>query len=76
MTDTDLVPNMFEDVEKDNMPPPIFLDAILYCDENHCTASIGGASHDSSFSRRQYCIAVDPKTGKLLRVTNGGVVPK
>ena len=37
---------VFDDVEKSNMPPPIFLDAILYGDENHCTVSIGGAGHD------------------------------
>jgi hypothetical protein len=66
----------FEDVEKKNMPPPIFPDAVVFCDKNHCIASIGGAGHEGSFSRRQYRIAVDPKTGKLLRLANGGVMPK
>jgi len=64
------------DVEKINLPPPMFSDAIVYCDENHCIASIGGAGHEGSFSRRQYRIAVDQKTGKFLRLANGGVVPK
>ena len=54
----------------------MFSDAIVYCDENHCIASIGGAGHEGSFSRRQYRIAVDQKTGKFLRLANGGVVPK
>ena len=66
----------FKDVKKNHVPPPMFSDAIVYCDENHCIASIGGAGHEGSFSRRQYHIAVDPKTGKLLRLANGGVVPK
>ena len=67
---------VFEDVEKNNTPQPVWSDGILYTDENHCQASIGGAGHEGSFSKRQYRIAVDPKTGKLLRLANGGVVPK
>jgi hypothetical protein len=65
----------FEEVEKNSMPPPIFPDAIIRCDENHCISSIGGAGHDSSFGRVQHHVAVDPKTGKLLRKAQGGVVP-
>jgi hypothetical protein len=36
-------------VEQNNMPPPIFPNAVIHCDENHCISSIGGAGHDSSF---------------------------
>jgi hypothetical protein len=76
--DDNLVPlNVaFEDVEKKNMPPPIFPDGVLFCDENHSVASLGGAGHESSFSRRQHRVAVDPNTGQLLRLADGGVVPK
>jgi hypothetical protein len=66
----------FEDVEKNNAPPPIFPDGVLFCDENHSVASLGGAGHESSFSRRQHRVAVDPDTGELKRVADGGVVPK
>jgi hypothetical protein len=65
----------FEQVEQNSMPPPIFPDAIIHCDENHCISSIGGAGHEGGFSRRQHRISVDPKTGKLLRKAQGGVVP-
>ena len=66
----------FEDVEKKNMPPPIFPDGVLFCNENHSVASLGGAGHESSFSRRKHCVAVDPNTGQLLRLADGGVIPK
>jgi hypothetical protein len=65
----------FENVEKNDMPPPIFPDAVIHCDENHCISSIGGAGHEGSFSCRQHRVAVDPQTGKLLRKAQGGVVP-
>jgi hypothetical protein len=65
----------FENVEKNDVPPPIFPDAVIHVDENHCISSIGGAGHEGSFSRRQHRVAVDPQTGKLLRKARGGVVP-
>jgi hypothetical protein len=66
----------FEDVEKKSTPPPIFPDGVIFCDENHSVASLGGAGHKGSFHRRQHRIAVHPKTGRLLRVASGGVMPK
>jgi hypothetical protein len=65
----------FEKVEKNSMPPPIFPNAVIHCDENHCISSIGSAGHDGSFGRVQHCVAVDPKTGKLLRKAQGCIVP-
>jgi hypothetical protein len=66
----------FEDVEKKSTPPPIFLDGVIFCNENHSVASLGGAGHEGSFGRRQHHIVVDPKTGRLLRLASGGVIPK
>lgn len=66
----------FDDVEKNDAPPPIFQDAILYLDENHTRASLGGAGHDGSFSRKQYFVAVDKKTGQLKKKSEGGVMPQ
>jgi hypothetical protein len=64
-----------EEVEKNSMPPPIFPDAVIHCDENCCVSSIGSAGHDDSFGQVQHHVAVHPKTGKLLRKAQGGVVP-
>ena len=66
----------FEDVEKKSTQPPIFPDGVIFCDKNHSVASLGGAGHKGSFGRRQNRIAVHPKTGRLLRLASGGVMPK
>jgi hypothetical protein len=57
--------NVFENVHTNEVPPPIFPDAILHLDENHIVASLGGVGQDGSFSRRQYFVSVDKNTGQL-----------
>jgi hypothetical protein len=57
-------------------PPPIFPDAVLYLDENHTVASLGGVGHDGSFSSKQYFVYVDRVTGALLCKADGGVIPE
>jgi hypothetical protein len=66
----------FEKVENNDSPPPIFPDAVLFLDENHTVASLGGSGHDASCSRRQYFVSVDKNTGALKKKTEGGVMPK
>jgi hypothetical protein len=66
---------VFEEVENGSRPPPIYRDGILFCDENHNKACIGGAGHDSHSSKKQWRIAVCPKTGALKRLKEGGVQP-
>jgi hypothetical protein len=65
-----------EKVHKNDAPPPIFPDAVLYLDENHTVASLGGVGQDGSFSRKQYFVSVDKENGQLLEKSKGGVVPK
>jgi hypothetical protein len=38
---------VFEDVKKKNLPPPIFLDAVLFYEKKHSIASIGGAGYEA-----------------------------
>jgi hypothetical protein len=66
----------FDDVEKNDALMPIFQDAILYRDENHTRASLGGAGHNASFSRKQYFVAIDKKAGQLKTKSEGGVMPQ
>jgi len=57
--------------------PPIWDDGTLWVDENHIQQVLpGGTGQDSSFSRQQYRIAIDPKTGKLLPLKQGGKMPR
>jgi hypothetical protein len=55
--------------------PPLYWDGILWADENHVKQVIGGSGHQSSFSGLQYRISVNPKTGDLQTVKNGGKMP-
>jgi hypothetical protein len=66
---------VFEGVENGTMPPPIYPEAVLHCDEHHSRACIGGAGHDGSSKKIQWRIAVCPITGELMRIEDGGVVP-
>jgi hypothetical protein len=66
----------FENVNNNDAPPPIFPDAVLYLDKNHTIASLGGAGHDGSFSRRQYFVSIDKNTGQLKEQSKGGVIPQ
>jgi hypothetical protein len=56
--------------------PPIFKDGVLHLDENHSQAKIGGSGHGGSSAGTQYRIAVDPKTGELKPMSDGGVMPQ
>jgi len=56
--------------------PPIWKDGTLLCDENHTQAKIGGNGHGGSSAGIQYRISVDPMTGELLRMGEGGVMPR
>jgi hypothetical protein len=66
----------FQNVETSDAPPPLFQDSILYLDENHTVATLGGAGHDGSFSRKQHMVSVDKDTGQLKRKSEGGVMPQ
>jgi hypothetical protein len=63
---------------------PYYSDGILWVDENHIKQVIGGNGRTSSFSSRQYLIAMDPVTGSPKPLSQGGkmqvrkqrVVPK
>lgn len=66
----------YHDAYTPDAPPPIFPDAVLYVDENHTVATMGGAGHNGSFAARQYFISVDPMTGALRRKAEGGVIPQ
>jgi hypothetical protein len=70
-----------ENIHKNDAPPPISPGAVLYLDENHTVASLGGVGHDGSFSRRQILVSVDKKTGQLVlppygSLSKGGVMPE
>jgi len=52
---------------RSNAPPPIFPNAILFLDENHSVASLGGVGHEGSFASRQYFVSVDRMTGALKK---------
>ena len=54
---------------------PIWWDGILWVDENHIRQVIGGNGHDSSFSSKQYLIAMDPNTGEHKPLAKGGKMP-
>ena len=55
---------------------PLYEDATVYVDQSHMKAvPAGGSGHSGSKGRIQTRIAVDPKTGKLLPVARGGVMP-
>jgi hypothetical protein len=47
-----------------------------FFDENHSQAKIGGHGHGGSSSWIQYQITVDPDTGELLPMEDGGVMPR
>jgi hypothetical protein len=66
----------FQNVKTSDAPPSLFQDAILYLDENHTVASLGGAGQDGSFSRKQYFVSVDKDTGWLKKKSDGGVMPQ
>lgn len=66
----------FQNVETSDAPPPLFQDSIMYLDENHTVATLGGAGHDGSFSRKQHMVSVDKDTGQLKRKSEGGVMPQ
>jgi len=55
--------------------PPVWWDGILWVDENHIRQVIGGNGHESSFSSKQYLIAMDPNTGELKPIAKGGKMP-
>ena len=53
----------------------LYDDAILWFDESHCRQVLGSVGHKSSFSRIQYRVSVDPKTGALVLMSKGGCMP-
>jgi hypothetical protein len=56
--------------------PPLWKDGTLWCDESHTQQVLpGGVGHQSSFSRRQWRISMDPHTRKLLPLDKGGKMP-
>jgi hypothetical protein len=70
-----------DEVDKGNLKSadclfvPLHDDAILFADENHVQQTIGGSGHTSTFSSRQYFVAMDPSNGRLKRKKEGGKVP-
>jgi hypothetical protein len=56
---------------------PLFTDGIIYSDQNHCKAVLGGGNgHAGSSGGHQYRISQDPETGAPLLKSKGGVWPE
>jgi hypothetical protein len=67
---------VFKKCKKNSMYPPIYPHAVMvFCDENHSRACIGGAGHEGSSGKKQWRIAVDQMTGHLKLLNEGGVMP-
>ena len=58
-----------------SLPPPIWPDGIMWANKNHVQQVLGGSGHSSSFSGKQTRITMDPTTGALKRVKDGGKMP-
>ena len=56
--------------------PPVWREAVLFIDENHSQAKIGGNGHGGSSSSIQNRISVNPDTRELLPMEGGGVMPR
>ena len=55
---------------------PLWMDGILQVDESHTTCTIAGQGNRGSCGNLQHRIAIDPSTGELKRVRDGGRMPK
>lgn len=64
------------DCKKEDLPP-LFPDGIVYSDQNHHKAVLGGGNgHAGSTGGQQYRISQDPETGAPLLKSKGGVWPQ
>jgi hypothetical protein len=68
---------MLEEAMGREYPRPVWRDAVyFFFDENHSQAMIGGNGHGGSSFSIQYQISLDPDTGELLPIEDGGVMPR
>jgi len=57
--------------------PPMYEDAVAYCDQSHMKAvPAGGMGQQGSTGKRQVRISLDPTTGDLKPMADGGQMPR
>eukprot|EP00562_Extubocellulus_spinifer_P015630 CAMPEP_0178566784 /NCGR_PEP_ID=MMETSP0697-20121206/14954_1 /TAXON_ID=265572 /ORGANISM="Extubocellulus spinifer, Strain CCMP396" /LENGTH=385 /DNA_ID=CAMNT_0020200629 /DNA_START=1 /DNA_END=1155 /DNA_ORIENTATION=+ len=65
----------WEQIRRDYSITPIWSDGILSVDEGHCKAHLSGG-HTGSTNTLQYRVGMDPTTGDLAKIEDGGQLPE